>query len=83
MKIAKEIASMHYPLSDIHRAGLECLIAARLETVKDTLKKILTVVECEGVVLSVDSDGGCSPKNALIEIGIDAKHVLALFEDVP
>ena len=81
MKIARDIAAIHYPLSDIHRAGLECLIAARLAPARDVLKNILMVVECERVVLSVDSDGGCSPKNALIEIGIDAKNILALFED--
>jgi len=81
MKIASEIASIHYPLSGIHRAGLELLIADRLEPVRDALKNILIAVECEGVVISVDSVAECSPKSALIEIGIDVKHVLALFEE--
>jgi len=40
MKIAREIAAIHYPLSGIHRAGLELLIAERLDPVRDALAAI-------------------------------------------
>ena len=90
MKIVREIVealrvldrnSNMLPVSVTIDEAHEDVIAKKLAPVRDALNNILIAVECEGVVLSVDSVAECSPKSALIEIGIDVKNVLAIFEE--
>ena len=87
MKLAKLIAEEHYRGSgkayDMSRGMLENIVAAKLEPVKDLLKRIKSDVVCEGVTLTVVDgyDAECSPKMALSSIGEMAIEALALFEE--
>ncbi|GEM_PF-1488237 len=85
MKLAKRIAEEHYRGTDevMARGMLENIVAAKLEPVKDLLKRIKSDVVCEGVTLTVVDgyDAECSPKMALSSIGEMAIEALALFEE--
>jgi len=99
MKIAREIAeearhsgylSTGARGSSVHVTWLideefEKFIAAKLEPVKELLKRIKSDVICEGVPLVEpeynEHDNICSPRMALCSIGAKAVEALSVFED--